>query len=344
MIYGALSLAADPVKVALPLVAILLWLKQHRVLATLAALFCAGVICYSLAAAIGFAASTRGATVTANKATVDNRKAWEARIERTAQQLDQLGVPRPAGVIQAEIEGLLRTPGADDCATINGPVTKEICPKVDALRKELAASQRAAELEAGLVADRKRLQTVPVAASVADPQSATLSRLTALSESNIRDMIAFLIAGLVEMGSTLGFTFAVLASRSVMAAPAPIADMPVEQMDPEPTAEPQPEPVTRRTIVKFQASPGDAVARWAYSRIDVFAAGRIQAQAAYQDFVAWCEEEGIEPCSRQMFGRRLTEVVAGMGGRKVKINGRAYYEGVSLHGCQPQRQVLAMAA
>jgi hypothetical protein len=85
IIYGALSLAADLMKVALPLVAILLWRKQYRILAAVAVLLCAVVICYSLAAAIGFAASTRGETVTANKAVVDDRKAWEARIERTAQ-------------------------------------------------------------------------------------------------------------------------------------------------------------------------------------------------------------------------------------------------------------------
>jgi hypothetical protein len=98
IIYGALSLAADLMKVALPLVAILLWRKQNWILAVIAALFCAGVICYSLAAAIGFAASTRGEATTMSRLAIDNRKAWEARIERTARQLDQLGVPRPAGV------------------------------------------------------------------------------------------------------------------------------------------------------------------------------------------------------------------------------------------------------
>lgn len=129
----------------------------------------------------------------ANKLVVDNRKAWEAKIERTAQQLNQLGVPRSAGVIQAEIDALRRKPGADDCKIINGPVTNEVCPKVDALRQELAVSQRAAEPETDLVVDRKRLQAVPVAASVVDPQSATLSRLTALGEAKIPDIIAIKI-------------------------------------------------------------------------------------------------------------------------------------------------------
>jgi hypothetical protein len=331
-------------KVALPLVAILLWRKLYRILAALAALLCAGVICYSLAAAIGFAASTRGEATTTNKLRIDNRNAWAARIERTAQQLNQLGVPRPATVIQAEIDGLLQTPGADDCAAINGPVTEKVCPKVNGLRKELAASRRVADLEASLVADRKTLQSVPVADSVADPQSAALSRLTALSEGDIRDLIAYLIAGIVELGSALGFTFVVLASRSVRAAPAPFVEISAVPMDAEPKAEPQAEQAKPPTVVKLHEPPADAVTRWAYSRIDIFATGRIQAQVAYQDFAMWCEAEGIEPCSPQMFGRRLTEVVTGMGGRKVKINGRAYYDDVSLQGGFPLRQILAMAA
>jgi hypothetical protein len=45
-----------------------------------------------------------------------------------------------------------------------------------------------------------------------------------------------------------------------------------------------------------------------------------------------------------MFGRRLAEVVKAMGGRKVKINGRAYYEGVVLQGRPAQKQILAAAA
>jgi hypothetical protein len=110
-------------KVALPLVTISLWRKQHRIFAAIAALFCAGVICYSLAAAIGFAASTRGEATTTSKLAIDNRKAREARIERTARQFDQLGVPRPAGVIRAEIDTLLRTPGADGCIRWGRPRT-----------------------------------------------------------------------------------------------------------------------------------------------------------------------------------------------------------------------------
>ncbi len=343
ILYGALSLAADLMKVALPLVAILLWQKQHQILAVIAALFCAGVICYSLAAAIGFAASTRGEATTTNKLAIDNRKAWEARIERTARQLDQLGAPRPAGVIEAEIDTLLRTPGADGCRVINGPVSNEVCPKVDMLRKELAGSQSAAELDASLVADRRTLEAVPVAASIADPQSATLSRLTALGETKIRDVLAILIALLVEIGSTLGLTFVVLAGRPVPAAP---AQQTADTADTAEDARPAPEhpPLVRHQVVKLPETPADIITRWAFCRLDVLSTGRIQAEVAYLDFVAWCEADGIKTCSRQMFGRRFAEVISRMGGRKFKINGRAYYEGVALQGRSAQKQILAVAA
>ncbi len=46
-----------------------------------------------------------------------------------------------------------------------------------------------------------------------------------------------------------------------------------------------------------------------------------------------------------MFGRRFAEVIKGRGGRKVKINGRAYYEGVVLQRRSAQiHHDLAMAA
>ena len=326
-------------KAALPLVVLILWRNRHPIFAAIAALFCAGLVCYSLAAAVGFAASTRGERIMANKVVVDSRKAWEARIERTTQQLDQLGITRRAAVILTEIDALLRAPGADGCTVINGPVTSLVCPKVDALRKELAASQQATELETALVADRGKLQAVPVAILMADPQSATLSRLTALGEAQIRDIIAILIALLVEIGSTLGFTLLVLAGRvnPAQAAAVPIEHPPAEISSALPPVEPH-------NPVGISETPTDTVARWAFSRLDVLNAGRIQAEHAYQDFAKWCEGERIRACTPQMFGRRFTEVIAGMGGRKVKVNGRAYYLGVALQNGSVRKHRLAIAA
>lgn len=63
------------------------------------------------------------------------------------------------------------TPGAEGCTVINGPVTEKICPQVDALRKELAIARRVADLEEELAAAQEKLHSVPVAATVSDPQS-----------------------------------------------------------------------------------------------------------------------------------------------------------------------------
>jgi hypothetical protein len=161
-----------------------------------------------------------------------------------------------------------------------------------------------------------------------------------LGEAHIRDIIAILIAVLVEIGSALGLTLMVLATRPVLVSPQPVAHKVGASRLIAKARRPECPP----NLVALSETPADMITRWAFSRLDVLRAGRIQAEVAHQDFVAWCAAEGIKACSQQMFGRRFTEVIAGMGGRKVKINGRAYYEGVVLQGGPAQKQILAMAA
>ena len=221
IIYGTLSIAADLMKIALPLMVAMLWRKGERIFAVAGAVFWIGAVAFSICAAIGFAALTRGHTVAASQGLIEARKAWEAKIIRNEGRLDLLGVHRPANIIQAEIDALVRMPGTDGCNVINGPITQDICPKVDRLRQELATSQEVARLEANLVADRSALSDMPIVASVADPQSATLSRLTGFGEEALRGTIATMIAFLVELGSALGFSIIILAAR-------PMAEIPRE--------------------------------------------------------------------------------------------------------------------
>src|SRR5262249_36537850 len=96
--------------------------------------------------------------------------------------------------------------------------------------------------------------------------------------------------------------------------------------------QPIPEPCLRasRGAPKLTETPDDLVSRWALARLDIVSTGSIQADAAYQDFCDWCSVHGFAPLTSQMFGRRFTKVHAGMGGRKVKRRGRAYYEGAAL--------------
>jgi hypothetical protein len=119
-------------------------------------------------------------------------------------------------------------------------------------------------LEADLVAARQKLQNAPVAALMSDPQSATLSRLMLLSEAEIRDAIAFLIAAIVEIGSALGFTFMVLAGRGAAASSPPASPVPESQPTPPPKMQ---------MPVSLPETPADTVARWTLARLDVLHGG-----------------------------------------------------------------------
>jgi hypothetical protein len=292
------------------------------------AVFWIGAVAFSLSAAIGFAASTRGYAVAAQGNLIESRNAWEAKIIRVEKRLDVLGTPRPANVVEAEITSLLRTPGTEDCGVINGPVTRKICPQVDKLRRELAASKEAARLEADLVADRQAFSEMPDAVPVADPQSAALKRLTGVDEDAVRASVAMLIAFLVEFGSALGFTLTILAFRQ----PATEQRGASSRNRLQPISCPELQSCAKKPRkLQIVKAPEDLVTCWALDRLDIVSSGSLQADDAFQDFREWCLVHELQPLTPQMFGRRFTKVHAGMGGRKVRRRGRAYYVGTALH-------------
>ena len=89
------------------------------------------------------------------------------------------------------------------------------------LRKELAAADAAERLETQLVTGRAQLAAVTVAGSVADPHASVLARLTGAEEATIRTGVALLLAGLIEVGSALGFTLVSVATARDPPPPSP---------------------------------------------------------------------------------------------------------------------------
>jgi hypothetical protein len=254
---------------------------------------------------------------------IDKRQAWKAKIVRIEGSLDRLGSHRPATVVQADIESLLRAPGLDDCKVINGPVTREVCPKVDQLKRELVASKEAARLEADLLAGREVLSALPSLGIAADPQSTALDQLTGFGEDSVRNTVAVLIALLVEFGSGLGFALFVAASAAK-----PQSSGHRRPRRTAPASSRQPEQAKAR--LELPSPPVDLVTRWALARLDIISTGMLQAEHAYNDFREWCSAQSVPILTPQMFGRRFTEVHAAMGGKKLKRQGRAFYSGVSL--------------
>lgn len=153
MVLMAVALeVAKPLSLATAFAAFRSWaIVRGAALALLAAV----AIAYSLSAELALMAGARGDVVaerqsildTSTNAATDARRARD-RYETASKELAMLQPSRPAGELQAEIDRLLLTPGADGCATINGKVTREVCPRVAALKVEKARADRRAELEA----------------------------------------------------------------------------------------------------------------------------------------------------------------------------------------------------
>ena len=118
------------------------------------ALLATVAVAYSLTAELTLMAGSRGDVVAQREATIkaavtadtEARRARD-RYEAAKAELVTLPAARPAAQLVAQIDGLLLTPGADNCAAINGKVTREVCPQVAELKAEKARAERRAELE-----------------------------------------------------------------------------------------------------------------------------------------------------------------------------------------------------
>jgi len=143
---------------------------------------------YSLTAELSLMASSRSDVVASREASIKAATGIELeaqrardRYERAKAELDTLPITRPASELQAEIGGLLLTPGADGCVEINGRVTRSVCPKVAELRAEKARAERRAELEAVMATP---LSALPAATqksvSKPDPAASALSTYLAV--------------------------------------------------------------------------------------------------------------------------------------------------------------------
>jgi hypothetical protein len=169
-----------------------------------------------MASAVGFVLSSRGDAIAERAAEAATRHGWEAKVERAESQLATLGKHRPPDVIKAELASaavpLHIWRRSRQCLDLTLEESRLACASVLGLRKELAAAEAAERLEAQLVAGRTQLATGSVAGSVADPQASALARLTGADEGTIRTSIALLLAGLIEVGSALGFTLISMAT------------------------------------------------------------------------------------------------------------------------------------
>ena len=210
--YAVVSVAADIFKIAAPLLALILWGKRFHILATMGFVLWLGCVSWSMASAAGFVLSSRGEVIADRMADAATRHGWEAKVERAETQLATLGKHRPVDVIKAELASVVVAPHiwrrSRQCADLALEQSRSACAPLLHLHKELAAAEASERLETQLVTGRAQLATAPAAGSVADPQASALARLMGTDEATIRTCVALLLAGLIEVGSALGFTLA----------------------------------------------------------------------------------------------------------------------------------------
>lgn len=174
-------------------------------------------IAYSLTAELGLMAGARGDVVAHRAADADAKRHARERYKRAEHELQSLAPSRPVAELQSTIDGLLQTPGADNCATINGKVTRDVCPKVAELRAELARASRRAQLDEILRHAERDLKAGP-AVGAADPAAtAVTTYLAALGFAVAPDLVSQWLALVPILALEAGSAFAGLLVQAVSA-------------------------------------------------------------------------------------------------------------------------------
>jgi hypothetical protein len=332
----ATAVLLDLVKATALVLAFRSYMRGHLFFAGVTVVFGLGALAWSSISGLGFIATARSNAAAIHASVQEQQSAWITTVLRADARLAAVSSARPAAVIEADIAAHGVPPHiwvrTRECADPSLAKLHGACAPILKLRRELAKAHAAEGLEAQIGETRKQLATLPIVAA-SDPQVAALSRILGATEPALRDVLAIVLAALVEAGSTLGFAIArgatqptapsaVGASTNINSghrrSPRKPASGRGGQCDPT-RRSPAP-PNTHRTTIE----------RWMAVSVVADAAGEIAARSAFAAFCGWVLQHGFESCSETTFGTTFTRAVTERGGRKdIRRSGR-YYAGVRL--------------
>jgi hypothetical protein len=197
---------------------------------------------YSIVAATGSATGQRLNASLIEDATSTARSDAQKAIKTATSHLASLPTVRPSAAIQTEIDGILIDPRLEGCTTINGPRTKEACPRVAVLKTELATAQATAhdmaEAQAAMDRAHAELSALPPHVSNSDAK-AIVTLLNALGYSptvaQVNLSLALLSVLLVELGGSVSLAVGMALKT------------PVEQSVSIPLSQPPPTPLVAET-------------------------------------------------------------------------------------------------
>ena len=212
IVWGAVAIAVST-GLALAPSACLLSLSARRYTAAAVSLVALVVFgAYSVTAALGSASGSRMVAQTEAAEIVTTRTRYQSSYETAKSELDQLPPARPAAELNSEIDGLLRTPGADDCKEINGKVTRSVCPQVDTLRTEEARAVRREKLQGDMASAASELAKLPHFRVVNTDAEALAGYLAAaghpLSTDALNRLLVVLAVLVIEFGGGLSLALA----------------------------------------------------------------------------------------------------------------------------------------
>lgn len=294
---------------------------------------------WSYSSAVGFVALNHGSVTDSRGKTAAEWEQLNNQIARIEERRRNVVAARPEGVVQADINRLLLTPGAGDCTVINGPVTQAVCPRVADLNKELSIAKSAAWLDGRLDELRGELKNQDKVTS-ADPFADMIAGVLGVTAKQATTGRAAFFATLLEFISAFGLwaVWTITLKRSdkpqepLKAVPG--VEIAEKSSSPAPDATGGPESTVKAHLVvdntpkalKPPYRPEDFdryVKLWIDQRCKpVPVTLGSQARDLHSDYRAFCRRQGVRPVNDKHFGRAIKRLkVATDRGNK----GRAVY-------------------
>lgn len=214
-ILGAVSVAVSILNALLPLFMAHAWVNGRRAFVAFAAPVFVVFLCFSLLAALGFAAANRG-LVTGGRETITVRhSAAVGEAGEVEARLKAVPLHRPAAVVEEALRGVRqdkRWQSSKECEDATAQTSREFCKTFFDLRAELAAAVEASRLQVRLETLRGEVRRLLDAGAgrEKDPQAAMLAVLSfgRLDVSGAQMALIVFVAVLVELGAAFGLYLA----------------------------------------------------------------------------------------------------------------------------------------
>jgi hypothetical protein len=203
-LFSVLGATAEIVKALLPLAIAAAYAAGQGTRVFVCILMFLACLTWSMLSSLGNYALARNETVTSTTSVQASYADLKDQHDRAQRRLDTLGPQRPSSQIEADIAAAKRDRVYDrsqQCAQATARASRALCASIDKLTGELAAAKEAESVQQQVTTLTARISGMDLGKvlAVADPQAASLARMTGWSEDRVRDAIALFCAALLEL-------------------------------------------------------------------------------------------------------------------------------------------------